>query len=708
MRSDRNIRHPARRALQILMPNRLAQSPSLYLRKHAENPIDWWSWCDEALEAARQSDRPIFLSVGYASCHWCTVMEGEAFSDLEIAAYLNENFIPIKVDREERPDLDSIYMQALQMMVGQGGWPLNIFLTPDRRIPFYGGTYFPISPRYGRPGFLDTLQAIRHFYDAEKAKLQDVTGKIVAQLEKSTLLPVVEDPLPETLLLRGVEVATSILDNRGQGPSFPMMPYAGLALRGDRFTYSSRYDGAQVCFRRGQNLALGGIYDHVGGGFHRYTVDGTWTVPHFEKMLYDNGQILEYLADLWSCGWQEPAFARAIAGTVQWLQREMTAPEGYFYASQDADSFATADAAEPEEGLFYVWSFSELEMLLDPAELQALQAEFSVSPGGNFEGQNVLQRSQLGDPSAAAISALNKLFAARYGSEPEAFAGATFPPAIDANAAKTGDWPGRIPSVTDPKLIVAWNSLVISGLARAAAALGESDYRELAVRAADFIWEQQHASDRLLRLNYQGTSAQAAQAEDYALLVKAFLDLQASAPADPRAESWIARALQLQAEFDRDFWDAEGSGGYFSAASDAGQDLLVRERSYIDNATPAANGIAAANLVRLHLLTEQLAFLNRAETLLKALAGPMQSMPQACPSLFVALDWYRNAVLARADSNFLTDLAQQYFPTCSPRLEVTLPDGAAALVCRGLACLPAKGDREGALAQIRQAQVRAY
>ncbi|MEO0947610.1 MAG: thioredoxin domain-containing protein, partial [Cyanobacteria bacterium J06641_5] len=574
--------------------------------------------------------------------------------------------------------------------------------------PFYGGTYFPVSPRYGRPGFLDSLKAIRRFYDVEKEKLQEVTGEIVTQLENSALLPVVEDPLPETLLLRGVEVATSILDNRGQGPSFPMMPYAGLALRGDRFSYSSRYDGAQVCFRRGQNLALGGIYDHVGGGFHRYTVDGTWTVPHFEKMLYDNGQILEYLADLWSCGWQEPAFARAIAGTVQWLQREMTAPEGYFYASQDADNFATPSAAEPEEGLFYVWSFSELEMLLDREELQTLQAEFSVSPEGNFEGQTVLQRNELGELSAATLSALDKLFTARYGSEPEVFADTTFPPAVDANAAKTGDWPGRIPPVTDPKLIVAWNSLVISGLARAAAALGEPNYRELAIQAADFIWEHQRRGDRLLRLNYQGTPAQAAQAEDYALLIKAFLDLQASAPADPRAEDWIARALQLQAEFDLDFWDAAGSGGYFNAASDAGQDLLVRERSYIDNATPAANGVAAANLVRLHLLTEQLAFLNRAEALLKALAGPMQSTPQACPSLFVALDWYRNAVLARADRSFLTDLVRQYFPTCNPRLEVALPDGAAALVCRGLACLPAKSDREGAFAQIRQAQVRAY
>ncbi len=683
------------------MPNRLAQSKSLYLRKHADNPVDWWPWCDEALAAACSTDRPIFLSVGYASCHWCTVMEGEAFSDAEVATFLNANFLPIKVDREERPDLDSIYMQALQMMVGQGGWPLNVFLTPDGLIPFYGGTYFPVEPRYGRPGFIDVLRAIRKFYDTDKDKLERVTGEIVAQLERSTALPTVADPLPETLLLQGIEIATGILESRGQGPSFPMMPYASLALRGERFPYNSRYDGAKACLRRGQNLALGGIYDHVGGGFHRYTVDGTWTVPHFEKMLYDNGQILEYLADLWSYGWQEPAFARAIAGTVDWLAREMTAPEGFFYASQDADSFVTPQDAEPEEGAFYVWAYAELEMRLDGRELIALQREFAVSPAGNFEGRNVLQRSQLGPLSEAALSALGKLFRARYG---EVAATDCLPPAVDAAAARTGDWPGRIPPVTDPKPIVAWNSLVISGLARSAAALEEPRYREPAVRAADFIWERQRAGDRLYRLNYGGSPVQLAQAEDYALLIKAYLDLQASAPSGSNADLWVERALQLQAEFDGDFWSADG--GYFSTPNDADRHLLVRERGYIDNATPAANGIAAANLVRLYLLTEQLALLDRAEALLTALAGSMHGMPQACPSLFAALDWYRNATLVRADEALLADLARRYFPTCSYRREANLP--AAGLVCRGLACLPAASERAGVIEQIQKTQIRGY
>lgn len=314
------------------MSNHLAQSRSLYLRKHAENPIDWWFWCDEALEKAQTENKPIFLSIGYSSCHWCTVMEGEAFSNLAIAQYLNANFLPIKVDREERPDLDSIYMQALQMMTGQGGWPLNIFLTPEGQVPFYGGTYFPVEPRYGRRGFLETLKLIRHFYDKEKEKLKEFTTEIAATLQRTTILPsAAGEIITKELFQEGAETSAGIIErNDLNSPSFPMIPYADLALRGSRFGWQSRYNIPEVVAQRGYDMALGGIYDHVGGGFHRYTVDPTWTVPHFEKMLYDNGQIMEYLSNLWSAGVKEPAFRRAIAGTVEWLQREMTAKEGYF------------------------------------------------------------------------------------------------------------------------------------------------------------------------------------------------------------------------------------------------------------------------------------------------------------------------------------------------------------------------------------------
>ncbi|MGH7999243.1 MAG: thioredoxin domain-containing protein, partial [Brasilonema sp.] len=471
------------------MTNRLAQAKSLYLRKHAENPIDWWFWCDEALATAKAQNKPIFLSIGYSSCHWCTVMEGEAFSNLAIAEYMNANFLPIKVDREERPDLDSIYMQALQMMSGQGGWPLNVFLTPDDLIPFYAGTYFPVEPRYGRPGFLQVLQAIRHYYDTEKENLSERKAAILESLLTSAVLQQegITESQDNELLHKGWETSTGILTPSQYGNSFPMIPYAELALRGGRFLFpgsaweQSRYDSKEVCRQRGLDLALGGIYDHVGGGFHRYTVDPTWTVPHFEKMLYDNGQIVEYLTNLWSAGVQEPAFERAIAKTVQWLKREMTAPSGYFYAAQDADSFTTSTEAEPEEGAFYVWSYSELEQLLSSEELTELQQQFTVTPNGNFESQNVLQRRNVGKLSETQERTLAKLFAVRYGAEPEFVE--TFPPARNNQEAKTGNWKGRIPAVTDTKMIVAWNSLMISGLARAYAVFQQPEYLELAAKA---------------------------------------------------------------------------------------------------------------------------------------------------------------------------------------------------------------------------------
>ncbi len=681
------------------MSNRLAATQSLYLRKHADNPIDWWYWCDEALATARERDKPIFLSIGYSSCHWCTVMEGEAFSDEAIANYLNANFLPIKVDREERPDIDSIYMQALQMMTGQGGWPLNIFLTPGDLVPFYGGTYFPLEPRYGRPGFLDILQAVRRFYDVEKEKLQAFKQEILTNLQQSAILPAgAPDSLTKELLYQGRETNTGVISphNLG-GPSFPMIPYAALVLQGSRFKRESRYDGRQLSIQRGLDLALGGIFDHVGGGFHRYTVDPTWTVPHFEKMLYDNGQIVEYLANLWSAGVREPAFARAIAKTVNWLKREMTAPEGYFYAAQDADSFATPEAAEPEEGAFYVWSYQELEAILTPAELTELQQQFTVTREGNFEGTNVLQRLHQGELSASLEEILDKLFAIRYGKTASEID--TFAPARNNQEARKGNWKGRIPPVTDTKMIVAWNSLMISGLARAYSVFREQVYLDLATKAANFILEKQWVGGRFHRLNYDGQPTVAAQAEDYALLIKALLDLQA---ASPTATHWLERAIKIQTEFDELLWSVE-MGGYYNNASDAGQDLLIRERSYIDNATPAANGVAIANLVRLALLTENLEYLDRAERGLQAFSSVMERSPQACPSLFTALDWFYRGTLVKTSEEQLNNLISHYLPTVVYRWEKDLPSNTLGLVCQGLSCLEPAQSQEQLLAQIEQA-----
>ena len=680
------------------MPNRLAQAQSLYLRKHQNNPIDWWFWSKEALEKAKTENKPIFLSIGYSSCHWCTVMEGEAFADSAIAEFMNTNFLPIKVDREERPDLDSIYMQALQMMTGQGGWPLNVFLTPDELIPFYGGTYFPIQPRYGRPGFLQILEAVRRFYDVEKEKLQTFTEEIVSNLQQSTILPTVStDSLTEELLHRGIEINTAVISPRdASSPSFPMIPYVSLTLQGTRFDRESRYDGSALARQRGEDLVTGGIFDHVGGGFHRYTVDSTWTVPHFEKMLYDNGQILEYLACLWSSGVQQPAIKRAVAKTVSWLKREMTAPEGYFYAAQDADNFTHSTAEEPEEGAFYVWEYTELEELLTAEELAQLQAEFTITSPGNFEGTNVLQRLHGGELDDSLEQILVKLFTIRYGQTPSEID--TFPPAKNNQEAKTGNWSGRIPPVTDTKMIAAWNSLVISGLARAYSVFGEESYLTLAKNAANFILQNQWVDRRFYRLNYDGQATVPSQAEDYALFIKALLDLQAALPME---NQWLETALRIQKEFDDLLWSVEMSG-YYNNALDTGKDLLVRERNYTDNAVPSANGVAIANLVRLALLTENLDYLDHAEQALQAFASVLDRSPQACPSLFAALDLFIYGTSVKTTEEYLVSLIPQYLPTTVYRLATDLPDSAIGLVCQGVSCFEPVQNAEQLLAQIKE------
>ncbi|MDJ1171210.1 thioredoxin domain-containing protein [Roseofilum sp. BLCC_M154] len=686
------------------MTNRLAQSKSLYLRKHAENPIDWWPWCDEALQTAKEDNKPIFLSIGYSSCHWCTVMEGEAFSNAEIAAYMNANFLPIKVDREERPDVDSIYMQALQMMTGQGGWPLNIVLTPGDRIPFYGGTYFPVEPRYGRPGFLQVLQALRTFYDREREKLASRKQAIAEALHQAATIPA-SGELGEDLLQQGLSTSLSILRSRDMGPNFPMIPYAETALRATRFARTTPpQDSLETCAQRGYDLVLGGIFDHVAGGFHRYTVDGTWTVPHFEKMLYDNGQIMEYLAHLWDAGIQDGAIQRAIASTVTWLKREMTNPQGYFWAAQDADNFTSSTALEPEEGDFYTWEYSTLESQLTPEELAELKQHFDISQTGNFEGKIVLQRTQKGSLSDTLETALSKLFTLRYGSDLNTLE--TFPPARNNQEAKTQTWPGRIPPVTDTKMILSWNSLILSGLAAAAKVWQRPDYLDLAIQGANFLLKNQWVNGRCHRLNYEGIPDILAQSEDYALLIKALLDIQQASlwcSSSGEIPNLQAKIIEIQAEFDDLLWSVELGGYYNSVKTD---DLIIQERSYMDNATPAANGIAIANLVRLFLLTENLDYFDRAEQGLLAFSTILAKSPQACPSLFAALDWYRNCTLVRIVEDQLEQLRGFYLPTVMIQKVQSLPEGAIAFVCQGLSCKKPATSLEELHSQLRQCQTR--
>ncbi|MEL6490441.1 MAG: thioredoxin domain-containing protein [Cyanobacteria bacterium J06621_3] len=683
------------------MANRLAFAQSLYLRKHADNPVDWWTWGEEPLALARQTSRPIFLSIGYSSCHWCTVMEREAFSDNAIAHYLNTHFLPIKVDREERPDLDSLYMQALQLMIGQRGWPLNVFLSPDDLIPFYGGTYFPVEPRYGKPAFLKVLESLHNIYKNDLGQLASIKSQVLTELKPPTENNAHSEPLTAELLKRGlVESAQALIPNIS-GASFPMMPYGLVTLQGTRLIPKTVLDLGQICRQRALDLALGGIFDQVAGGFHRYTIDPTWTVPHFEKMLYDSGLILDFLAETLRFGKKSPAIERAIALTVEWVKREMTGTGGYFYAAQDADSLTEPDS-EPEEGAFYVWSAAELLSLLQPSEREALEAFFIISTEGNFEGKTVLQRRDDSELSELAEQGLAKLFQARYGSS-KVQKVQQFPVATTVKVAKTQQWPGRIPPVTDTKLIVAWNALMISGLAKAAVALEQGDYLDLAIAAAQFILQNQWHNERLYRLNYDGQAAVLAQSEDYAFFTQALLDIQQACLAvdgySAQSAEWLQQAQRVQAEQDEWFWD-ETSGGYFNTAYDLRSRLLSQEKNYRDDSTPSANGIAIANLVRLSQLAEQEEYLSQAERALNSFSHVMKQAPLTCPSLFRALDWFQNITLVKSSVEQISVLCQAFLPTTVFAIQPDLPEGVVGFVCKGLACLEPAVSQESLKAQV--------
>ncbi|WP_017294481.1 thioredoxin domain-containing protein [Geminocystis herdmanii] len=675
------------------MTNSLVNSQSLYLRKHAHNPINWFSWDNEALNLAKSQDKPIFLSIGYSSCHWCTVMEGEAFSDQSIADYLNEHFVTIKVDREERPDIDSIYMTALQMMTGQGGWPLNIFLTPDDLVPFYGGTYFPLEPRYGKPGFLQILQAIHNFYHQQKDKLLPLKEEIVKSLQdNSQVFSTSDDLLTLELLTKGIENNSRVLDRNDYGsPRFPMMPYSNLILQGS----VSDENCQKLVIRRGKDLVNGGIYDHVGGGFHRYTVDATWTVPHFEKMLYDNGLIMEFLANLWSNGIENPDFKIACDGTLNWLKREMTAEEGYFYASQDADNFASINDFEPEEGDFYVWHYQELNEILSNEELSLLEDTFTISQNGNFEGKNVLQKLEDMPINEDIKNILEKLFIIRYGESSITLN--KFTPAKDNQEAKNLPWSGRIPPVTDTKMILAWNSLMISGLARAYGVFQDKNYLELAEKATNFILNHQWENDRLYRLNYDGKVSIFAQAEDYSFFIKALLDLAQNS--EDNANYYLTKAIKVQEEFDHFCLDRT-QGGYYNNSDDNAEDLLIKEKSYIDNATPCANGISIANLIRLGLFTDNNEYFEKAEKTLQLFSEIMTKSPTSCPSIFMALNWYFHGKSVKTTAEIKQKLNQKYYPTAVYRVTEDLPKDKIAIVCQKSSCLEPAMNFEEIIAQL--------
>jgi uncharacterized protein YyaL (SSP411 family) len=598
--------------------NRLIHETSPYLRQHAHNPVDWYPWSPEALERARQLDRPIFLSIGYSACHWCHVMEHESFEDPQIGKLLNDHFISIKVDREERPDLDQIYMTAVQLMTRQGGWPMSMFLTPDLK-PFYGGTYFPPDNRYGRPSFRNVLLQLVEAWQSRRDEIQRVAGQLTEQLQLAGNIEPAPGELEPSLLRNAEGVLRRGFDPTyggfGSAPKFPHPMELRLLLRlWRRFDADDALEMVRVTL---DHMARGGIYDHLGGGFHRYSTDEHWLVPHFEKMLYDNALLsLAYLEGYQATG--EARYRETVEQTLAYVLREMTSPEGPFYSTQDADS-------EGVEGKFFVWSAEEVEKILGKERAETFSYVYDVTPGGNWEGHSILHRSKTDEQDArmlkVSVEELRQVL-----QECRTLL-------LDARSRRVS--PGR-----DEKVLTSWNGLMIDTFAQAAGVLGNPEYATAATRAADFLLTRMRTPDgRLLRTASAGTPPKLnAYLEDYSFLANALVSLYETT-FEPR---WIESALALARVMIEEFWDS-GEGGFYYTGK-RHEALIARTKDPHDNATPSGNSMAVTALLRLAKLTGRKDLLEKAEATLRLFRGLMASAPMAVGQMLAALDFYLGPV----------------------------------------------------------------
>jgi uncharacterized protein len=565
--------------------NALGDETSPYLLQHKDNPVHWQAWGAAALEAAKKADKPILLSIGYAACHWCHVMAAESFANPAIAAEMNKNFINIKVDREERPDIDAIYMQALHMMGEQGGWPLTMFLTPDGE-PFWGGTYFPPTARWGRPGFPQVLQAIADAYRTQR----DQVTKNIAALRKG--LDQLGAPQPgdaitldliDRIAERLLEEVDRVNGGIGSAPKFPQAPLLELLWRAGHRGNATARDTVLLTL---DHIAQGGIYDHLGGGFARYSVDARWLVPHFEKMLYDNALLIDLMSTAWR-DTKNPLYAERVAETVAWLAREMRLPEGGFASSLDADS-------EHEEGKFYVWSAAEIDAVLGEGAPR-FKEFYDVTAAGNWEGHNILNRlDHLAQAAPEIETALAgdraKLFTARA---------------------------PRVRPGIDDKLLADWNGLAIAALANAAAIFGRSDWLDLAISAFSFVARALGIDEGKLLHSWRGRAQHRAILDDYANMSRAALALhEATSDAHylDHARNWIAVVI-------RHYWDPRG--GFFFTADDA-EHLIARAKNALDQPNPSGNGTLAAAMARLYYLTGDDDYRLRAQATLEAFGGEVR------------------------------------------------------------------------------------
>ena len=670
--------------------NRLARETSPYLLQHKDNPVHWRAWGPEALAEAKQTGKPILLSVGYAACHWCHVMAHESFEDAAIAGVMNELFVNIKVDREERPDIDAIYMRALHALGEQGGWPLTMFLDSDAR-PFWGGTYFPPTPRYGRPGFSQVLREVARVYREEAEKIAHNTGLLVDTLKEraaagQTGTPEIGDRLLADLTRRMV----SAVDPRDGGlsgaPKFPQWNFFWLLWRG-----AIRYD-QEAAWHAVDNtlthICQGGIYDHLGGGFARYSVDDRWLVPHFEKMLYDNALLVDLMCEAFRETGKE-LYARRIDETIGWLLREMVAEGGGFAASLDADS-------EGEEGKFYVWTLREIEEVLGEADARLFAEAYDVGEAGNWEGHTILNR--LENPVLRAPTDEKALAHMRL--------------------KLLGHRARRIRPGWDDKVLADWNGLMIAALAHAARLFDRPEWLKAAASAFSFVAEHMEKDGRLIHSWRAGQGKVQGVASDYANMIWAALRLLQAT----NASIFLAAAERWCATLDRHFWVADG-GGYAFTADDT-SDVIVRMRGAHDDAVPNANAVMVSNLVALNLLTGKPEYLERAHAIPQAFAADIGSNPLGhCGLLANCLDLIAPqhvVVIETADTDQSAKLARSMFklslpgavqqvvaadqlPTIGPLAGKTAVDGQpTAYACLGPICSMPVADTDAMLTLLGQ------
>ncbi|MBK8466915.1 MAG: thioredoxin domain-containing protein [Chloracidobacterium sp.] len=579
--------------------NSLINETSPYLLQHAHNPVDWYAWGEEAFEKAKAEDKPLLVSIGYSACHWCHVMEHESFEDEATAAIQNEHFVNIKVDMEERPDVDQIYMNFVQLTTGRGGWPMNVFLTPDKR-PFFGGTYFPPAPRYGMASWQQILMSIAEAYKTKRDELENSANDIVGELQRLSIVESVSGGLSTDLLDAAFSSFSRTFDtvNGGFGgaPKFPPAMSLEFLLR---YHYRTGDDMAlSVVTYTLDKMARGGIYDQLGGGFHRYAVDAIWLVPHFEKMLYDNAQLIRVYLHAYQVTGNE-FYKRIAIETLEYVRREMLDESGGFYSTQDADS-------EGEEGKFFVWTSEEIAEVIGDEEGRTFCEYYDVTSNGNFEGKNILN---VKNPVAAA-------------------------PGADMRAKLFAEREMRIKPHRDEKVLTAWNGLMLAAFADAAAVLGNDDYLEIAKRNADFILTQLQKDGRLQRTWKDGTAKLNGYVEDYANVADGLIELYKVSG----EVKYLTEARRLADLMITEFWDEE-NGGFFFTSNDH-EELIVRNKDFYDNATPSGNSVAADVLLRLAKLLGDDRYERFAVTVLRLTASQLRRYPQGFGRALSAMEFH--------------------------------------------------------------------